>query len=150
MLKHYLKISLRSIWKDKGYSFINILGLAIALACCLLLVFWIKYELGYENNYTKANRIYRVVEIEERESGLHYSNWIQPGISESLKSRFPQIEASVFVHGQRGPYEVLGGEMKDGVMINHVYSSIDYLKMFDLEYLSGSPEVVAENYGTIH
>lgn len=149
MLKHYLKISLRSIWKDKGYSFINILGLAIALACCLLLVFWIKYELGYENNYTKANRIYRVVEIEERESGLHYSNWIQPGISESLKSRFPQIEASVFVHGQRGPYEVLGGEMKDGVMINHVYSSIDYLKMFDLEYLSGSPEVVAENYGTI-
>jgi putative ABC transport system permease protein len=61
MIRHYLKITFRSLFRDKGYSIVNILGLSVAVACCLLLILWIKFELSYENCYPNAGRIYLVL-----------------------------------------------------------------------------------------
>ncbi|MCP4727945.1 MAG: ABC transporter permease, partial [bacterium] len=49
MFKNYLKIAFRNILKHKGYSFINISGLAAGMACCLLMLLWVQDELGYED-----------------------------------------------------------------------------------------------------
>ena len=61
MLKNYLTIALRNLMKYKGYSFINIAGLAIGLACCFLIVLFVRHALSYDNFHEKVSRIYRLL-----------------------------------------------------------------------------------------
>ena len=63
MLFNYLKVALRNISKQKFYSFINILGLAIGLAICLLIMLFIKDETSYDQHHSKADRIYRTLMV---------------------------------------------------------------------------------------
>ena len=60
MLKNYLKIAVRNIKRNKIYSFINIAGLAIGIACCLLILLYIQDELSYDRFHKNADRIYRI------------------------------------------------------------------------------------------
>ena len=60
MFKNYLKISLRNLWKHKAFSLINISGLAVGMACCLLIVLFLQEELRYDRHHEKADVIYRV------------------------------------------------------------------------------------------
>ena len=59
MLKNYLKITFRNFLKHKGYSFINVFGLAVGIACCLLILLFVVDELSYDKYHEKADRIYR-------------------------------------------------------------------------------------------
>ena len=60
MLKNYLKIALRNLRKHKVYSFINIMGLAIGIACCLLILLYVQDELSYDRFHRRAENIYRI------------------------------------------------------------------------------------------
>lgn len=82
---HYLKITLRGLFKDKIFSLINIIGLAIAIACCFLLIFWVKFEMSYEDCYTNSNRIYKLIEKEEQRDGIHYNVYMSD-ITTQLKA----------------------------------------------------------------
>ena len=146
MFTHYLKIALRNIFKDKIYSLINLIGLSIAVACCFLLIFWIKFELSFEEGHPKAGRIYKVLEMEKRADGLHESDWIRPGIARQLKETFPEIEASTFVRHEQLPFVY---EDNEGVMVDYVATTSDYLDMFSCEYLQGSKKRVLWNKGVI-
>ena len=61
MLKNYLKIALRNLRRHKGYAFINVFGLALGLACCLLVVLFIQDELAYDRFHEEGDRVYRLV-----------------------------------------------------------------------------------------
>ena len=71
MVKNYLKIALRSLKKHKGYSFINISGLAIGMAVCMLIFIWILNELSYDKFHEKADRICRITMDIEFGTSLH-------------------------------------------------------------------------------
>ena len=60
MLRNYFKIALRNLWKHRGYAFINVAGLAVGMACCLMIVLFIQDELRYDRYHEKADAIYRV------------------------------------------------------------------------------------------
>jgi len=60
MLENYIKVALRNLWRGKGYTFINIFGLAIGLTCCLLIVLFVRDELSYDRHHKYADRIYRI------------------------------------------------------------------------------------------
>ena len=60
MFKNYLKIAFRNVKKHKAYAFINIAGLAIGMACCILIVSFIATELSYDRFHKNADRIYRL------------------------------------------------------------------------------------------
>ena len=62
MLINYLKITLRNIKKHKGYSFINIAGLALGMACCIAIASYLQFELSFDRFHKNGNRIYRLVE----------------------------------------------------------------------------------------
>lgn len=68
MIKNYLVIAFRNLLRQKAYSAINIVGLAIGMACCILIVQYIRFEMSYDQFHSKADRIYRVVR-ETRSSG---------------------------------------------------------------------------------
>ena len=61
MFKNHLKVALRVIKRQKGYSIINITGLAIGIACCILILLWVRDELGYDGFHENKDRIYRIV-----------------------------------------------------------------------------------------
>ena len=71
MLSNYIRIAFRNITKNKGYSLINIAGLAIGLACFILITFYVTYELSYDNYHTDVDRIYRVATY-DIDSGEEY------------------------------------------------------------------------------
>ena len=149
MLKHYFKIAVRSILKDKGYSTVNIIGLSIAIACCFLLIFWVKFEVSYEKCYPYSGRIYRLMTEEMRDDGLHYSTSIRPSITTQLLETFPQIEAATSYSVEALPFVESGKENVDGIMANYVKVDEDYLRMFAFEYIEGSPQSVVKNRGCI-
>lgn len=61
MFKNYFKIALRSIWKDKFFSFLNISGLSIGIACCLLIITYVRYELSFDKHFANSENIYRII-----------------------------------------------------------------------------------------
>ncbi|WP_431210944.1 ABC transporter permease [Puia sp. P3] len=63
MLRHFLQIALRHLQKQKFYSFINITGLAIGMACCIVITLYVYNERSYDQYHTKKDRIYRVLQV---------------------------------------------------------------------------------------
>ncbi|MGK7370391.1 MAG: ABC transporter permease, partial [Candidatus Halalkalibacterium sp. M3_1C_030] len=62
MFRNYLQVAIRNLTKRKGFAFINILGLAIGVACCLLIAVYVFNELSYDRFHTNADRIYRITQ----------------------------------------------------------------------------------------
>jgi len=94
MLKNYFKVAIRSLLKRKTYTLINILGLATGMAVCLLIVLFIKSELGYDSFHKNADRVYRVV-LERQYPGRSTSySFIPQSIGEAIKQEFPEVQES--------------------------------------------------------
>jgi putative ABC transport system permease protein len=95
MFKNYLKIAFRSLKKHRGYSSINIVGLAIGMAACLLLFLWIQNELSYDRYHEKAGRIFRVFQQDEVEGRVDRFAWTPAPLGPALVNEFPDIEKAV-------------------------------------------------------
>lgn len=92
MLKNYLRIALRNIKKHKGYSLINIAGLAIGMACCLLILLWVQDELSYDRFHNNAENIYRIYQDYHHAGGImNFSNVPQP-VGPEIQETVPEIE----------------------------------------------------------
>jgi len=95
MIRNYLKVALRSIFRNKLTAFINIAGLAMAMMCCILIYLFVADELSYDRYHTKANRTYRVTRNFLNKDGvpnLHLAN-VAPPIGPLLKNDFGEVEA---------------------------------------------------------
>lgn len=91
MIKNYLKIAFRNIRRHKGFSFINIAGLAIGLACCLLITIWVLDELSYDKFHENAANLYRVEE-DQHYSGRTFYVYVTPyPLGPALKAEIPEI-----------------------------------------------------------
>jgi len=105
MIKNYIKVVLRNIKKHKGYSFINITGLAIGMACCLLISIWVLDELNYDRFHENADRIYRVEENQYYSQGEYHVTVSPYPIAPALKEEIPGIkEATRYVWAGGGLY----------------------------------------------
>ncbi|WP_158825673.1 ABC transporter permease [Mucilaginibacter lacusdianchii] len=104
MLKHFLLIAGRNLLKRKFYSFINILGLAIGMTCCILIALYVKHELSFDRYHEKHQRIYRVLhayrtpEEGQKRNSLSpqdYQVWGCAPVGPALTADFPQVEQVV-------------------------------------------------------
>ncbi len=91
MIKNYLKIILRNIRKHKGYSFINITGLAIGMACCLLISIWVLDELSYDQFHDKAQRLFRVEEDQYYSGRVFHVSVTPHPLGPALVEEIPEI-----------------------------------------------------------
>jgi putative ABC transport system permease protein len=97
MLKNYLKISLRNIWKHKGYSFINIAGLAVGMACTLFILLWIQDELSFDRFHVNAETLYRVEQDQAGGQGTFHVYVTPYPMGPGLKAAIPEIKDSTRV-----------------------------------------------------
>ncbi|WP_295128618.1 FtsX-like permease family protein [uncultured Chitinophaga sp.] len=139
MLRNYIKIAFRSLWKYKGYSAINILGLALGMACSLLIILHVKDEISYDKGYDAATRLYRVT-MEGRDDSRHWAA-TAPNIGEEMAAAFPEIRQTIRFFRPR-PLQVLSYtdakgqsqryEEKDGL-----FAEAAMPRIFDLQFLLG-------------
>lgn len=103
MFKNYFKIALRNFKRHKGYSFINLAGFAIGMACCLLIFIYIRHETSYDNYHKDGDRVYRIVQDIRTQTANRVFAPISPMVAPTLKADFPQVEqaARIITAGNR-------------------------------------------------
>ena len=110
MIRNYLKIAFRNLWRKKGFSAINILGLSVGMTACFLIFLYVNFETSYDNFHTKADRIYRIVtDVKTPSETIHTGRTTTP-IAINLKKDFPEVEDAVRI-GEDG-FLVRKGDVK--------------------------------------
>ena len=92
MLINYLKIALRNFRRHKGYSFINIAGFAIGMACCLLIFLYVRHELSYDRYHKDVERACRIVLDIRTQTANRVFALVSPTVAPALKADYPQVE----------------------------------------------------------
>src|SRR5687767_7717617 len=92
MIKHYLKVSFRNLWKHKSFSVINIAGLAIGMAACLLILQYVSFKLSFDQFHKKADNIYRVVNDRFQQGKLiQHGTITYSGVGRAMNEDFEEV-----------------------------------------------------------
>lgn len=148
MLKNYFKIAIRNLWKNKGFTAINIAGLAIGLACFILIALYVVDELSYDRYNEKADRIYRVdADIKFGGNELKLCVSSDP-MGATLKKDYPQVEEYTRIYSSEGDKLVKkGNEYIDEQHI--VYVDSTFFNVFTLPAISGNTKIALDEPNTV-
>ncbi len=137
MLRNYLKTALRNLWKSKGFSAINIIGLAIGLSTCLLILIYVMDELGYDRYNANADRIYRV-DSEIKFGGNHFIGATAPAPAGPAMLRdYPEVEKETRFRSYGGITVKKGNQNIREDAVIHADSTL--FDVFTLPVLAGNP-----------
>ena len=136
MYNNFLKATLRSLWKNRTYSFLNIFGLSIGIACAGLIFLWVEDEINFDSVHLKKDRLYAVRENQLYDAGT-FTHWSTPGVlGPSLKTEIPGIanacrtseggETLLFTIGERSVYA------------SGKYAEPSLFSMFTLPFVQGN------------
>ena len=146
MLKNYLKIAFRNLIRNRSNTFINILGLSIGIASCLLIFLVIRFEKSFDTFHKNRNRIYRIVSVFKNPDGISYSRGVPFPVTNALRIDYPQLEKVGGIYETSGLITLLDGknrnekfEEDDGGIF---YAEPEIFDIFDFEWLSGDPKTV--------
>jgi len=137
MFNSFLKIAIRNLQKRPFYSFINILGLSIGMACTLLIAVYITHELSYDRFHDKADRIYRLGSDLEVGSGGFKGAAVASGVAQVLEAEVPAVEMAVRIDQsddrlfQRGDIII-----KEDKVLS---ADPEFFRMFSFQLLEGNP-----------
>ncbi|GAA4447024.1 ABC transporter permease [Nibrella saemangeumensis] len=138
MLRNYLKIALRNLLRHKSFSFINIVGLSVGIAACLLILQYVSYELSFDKLHSKGDRIYRVRQ-DRYNDGVLSTQWAGGAFAagNSFKDAFAEIEDYVKLVKSRAMIATNGDER---LKIEKVYwASASFFKVFSYPLVQGNP-----------
>lgn len=142
MLKNYIKIAFRNLWRNKGYSFINIFGLAVGLASCIIILMYVKHELSYDQHHEHADRIYRVTShIDFAGNYLELASGPAP-MGPTLLQDYPEVESMVRLR-PRGNYTVRQGNQNISEE-GFVFADSSIFNVFTIPLLNGDKSALTE------
>ncbi len=138
MFKNYFVIALRNLKKHRFYTFVNVAGLAVGIAACLVIVLFVVNELSYDLHHKKASRIYRV-NGEIKFGGNHWQLAVAPApLAEAMINNFPEVETSVRFRA-RGSFLVKAREEASNINEeNVIYADSTFFKVFTVDVISGN------------
>jgi len=138
MLKNYLLIALRNIFRQKSYSLINISGLAIGIMSCLLILMYVSDELSYDRFHERGDRIYRLFFSYTSPNGETFNHAVGPyRLADELASRYPEIDEAVRI-SFTSPMPLRNGEI-EFVEDNIMFADSNIFKVFSFEIEGGDP-----------
>lgn len=147
MFNNYLKIALRNLKKHKGFSFINITGLAVGLACCILIFLWVGVELYTDQFHVNRDNIYRIIRgdsVDPTRPSIVTPLPLSPAIKEELpeviaSTRFQYFGRRLFRYEDRTFYE------NKCLIVDE-----DFFKIFSFLLIAGDPStVLADSYSLV-
>ena len=138
MLKHYTKIAIRNLIREKGYGFINVVGLAVGMACFILIVLWVRDELSYDKFHLNADRLCRVMDYEKYADGDELTFSVNPPeLAPTLISEYPEIVDAARYRPMGGMIVRSGGNSfsEDGL----TFADPSFFSMFSFPFVKGEP-----------
>ena len=143
MFRNYITVALRHLNRQKGYSLINVMSLALGIACCLLILLFIRDELSYDRFHDKADRIFRVTAEHRQGSQVTRNADVLIPIAKFIRADFPEVEDMVrFVppgnawmvkYGDKGFYER-----------NFYLADSSVFNVFNVPLLTGNPRTALD------
>jgi putative ABC transport system permease protein len=91
MFKNYLKVTLRNMKRQKGYTLINLAGLSVGIACVVLIILVVQYEFNYESHHKNAHRIYRINVEHKRANQVYRVTYSPVPLAETLNKELPEV-----------------------------------------------------------
>jgi putative ABC transport system permease protein len=148
MLKNYLLVAFRNLSKNKAFSAINIVGLAIGMAACLLILQYVSFELSYDDFHTKKDRVFRINQ-DRYNNGKLSTQWaggaFAPGTA--FKNALPEIEDYVKIVG--AGQTIANYKDQKIVILNDYYVSAAFFKIFSFPLISGDANTVLKEPNTV-
>ncbi|HVX25247.1 MAG TPA: FtsX-like permease family protein [Parafilimonas sp.] len=151
MFKNYFKTALRFLAKNKTFSFINIIGLAIGTLCCLYIVLYVQDQYSYDKHEKDAKDIYRVTTWLSLPGDVHNNSTCSPPIAPAIKNDFPEVEQFTRVINDFSNSEhLLRYKEKSLYEKNEVYVDSTFFDIFTYHFVSGNEKnVLNEPYSIV-
>ncbi|MFT3911717.1 MAG: ABC transporter permease [Ferruginibacter sp.] len=142
MFSNYFKTAYRNLTRNKGYALLNIAGLAIGIAACLLIFLVIQYETSFDNFHAKKDNIYRIgsYRIGDADRSDHYSGGVSFPVGPALAAEFPQVKkVARILQREDEPLTIQNADSeKKKFKSDLYYCEPGFFNLFDFEWLSGN------------
>lgn len=151
MFKNYFVTTIRKLSRQKNYTAINVLGLALGMACCLFIFLIIQYELRFDRFHSKFDHIYRIVTDEKINDIVSETMGSPIPMAAALRQDFPNLEKVAVVFGNYGGLFAVAQD--DGtvqrIQENERVAFVEpeFFEIFDFPWIAGDPKSLAEPNG---
>ena len=136
MFKNHITVAIRTLLRHKIYSFVNISGLAVGLACCMLIMLFVQDELSYDQFHKNADQIYRVLWNARYGDNEWTIPYVEVPISETLKEQFPEVVHSTRL---RRESQTIRRESNYVIEKNFYYAESSFFDVFTVPFIAGDP-----------
>jgi ABC-type antimicrobial peptide transport system permease subunit len=137
MLRNYFKIAFRNLWKNKGFSFINIAGLAVGMASAMLILLWIQNEMSHDRFHEKTGRLYTMNNRDKFNGELWAWNSTPKILGPTLKQDYPEVED--FARSNQTNFLVSVGDKHLNAQGN--FTDPGFLTMFSFPLVEGNAQI---------
>lgn len=146
MLKNYLTVAIRSLWRNKVHSFINVLGLSLGIACCILITLFVKDEWTFDKFHAKAERIFRVWAKEDWGVNQVFFYTTTPfPMGPALKENFPEVEHQVRTNSVNAQVRLGDAQFSEGVK----FVGKNFFEVFDFQVIKGNRQYALHEQNTV-
>jgi putative ABC transport system permease protein len=145
MLKNYFKIAIRNLKRNKSYAVINITGLAVGIAACLLIFLLIQYQTSFDNFHKNKDRIYRVVAATKTPDGMNYSRHNAFPVAEGLRIDYPQLEHVARIYAEDDMQITVmndntNASQKQFKVTELFFADPEFFDIFNFPLIAGNPK----------
>lgn len=146
MFKINFKIALRNLWKNKGFTLINVGGLAIGLASCMILLLYVAYEWSYDKQYTDADKTYVVYQNSPANGKIFSWAWTPNAMANEVAEKIPGVKYAS--HASYTSSKLLSvGNNRMSSRLN--FADPNFVKIFDYKFIKGNREKALKDVNTI-
>jgi len=142
MIKNYIKTAWRSLLRNKSYTAINIVGLSVGVAACVLIFLIVQFETSFDNFHKKRDHIYRVITAFSGPDGVHLSGGTPLPLSEGIRIDYPQLKDVAAIFRNDGSHYSVGNAssgqtVKKFKEDDAYYAEPQFFNIFDFGWLAG-------------
>ena len=149
MFQNYLKVALRGLRKRPGYTALNVVGLAVGIACCVLIGLWVVDETSYDTFHPEADRIYRVV-MDGRLGGRILEAPVTPApMAPTMAEEFPEVRAATRLSDLNPSILVRRSDDQEFLEENFLFADSTLFRVFQMPFLAGDPATALAEPNTL-
>ncbi len=146
MISHYTKVAIRTLWRSKAHTLINIMGLSLGILCCILISLFVRNEWTFDTFHSKAKNIYRVYARENWGENQEFFNTVTPfPMGPALKDNFPEVVSQVRIHSMGTQSRIADKVYAEQVTVG----GKEFFKVFDFKLVQGDLSRALDDQQTI-
>ncbi len=150
MFRNYIKSAYRSLLKNKAYSIINISGLTVGIACCLLISMYVYDEMSYDKFFKDSERVYRVALERVYPTNTRFFGSSPVNMAPTLLENYPEVEEAGRLHRLFFQNEIVVDiEEKTFIEDQYLFADNNFFKVFSFEFVEGNPDAALDAFNKV-